>query len=309
MAEVNTAEAEANADAAFGAGFGVTPPAVIPPAKVEDKPVIDPAKPEAKPAPLVPGPKPEKPEYVRVTRQDWDRHNAMFGKVASLEGELAKMKGSMPNGEAIIQQAIEKVRAETPAGQAVEFSKEDLAEIAEDYPDMAERLLKVLNRGKVKGTGPSEPAKAPSSGIAEPIDIGKAVEAEFTKREAKQKADALEAEMKALAEAHPKWRETVGAPAVTGGEPVQTEWRKWATTNDQAALTTDSPAELQASIAKFTASQTAPVTPPKPDKGEVRRAVIADAATPKLDGNAPPLNQPPSAEDAFKSGFTAVRRH
>ena len=61
MAEVNTAEAEAKADAAFGAGFGVTPPAEIPPAKVVDEPVAEPAKPEPVAAPVVP----EKPQYVR----------------------------------------------------------------------------------------------------------------------------------------------------------------------------------------------------------------------------------------------------
>ncbi len=47
MAEVNTAEVEAKVDAAFGAGFGVTPPA--PAEKVVEEASGEPAKPAVEP--------------------------------------------------------------------------------------------------------------------------------------------------------------------------------------------------------------------------------------------------------------------
>ncbi len=304
MADVNTAEAEAKADAAFGVGFTGTPPTEV--AKV-----VEEAKPEAesKPAPVAapaPAPKPEKPEYIRVTRQEWDNHKAMFGKVATLEGQIAKVTGSIPKTDALVQQIIEKVRAETPAGLAVEFSKELFAELAEDYPVLAEQLERALNQGKVKGTGAPEKAAA----AAEPVDLEKAVETVLTKRADKEAADKRESEAKALIEAFPEWGKIVGRPIDMGTkEPVETDWRKWATTNDPKALSTDSHAEVMASIQKFNDSKTAPSTPSRPDRADTRRAAIADAVTPRFDGSPPPLAQPKSAEDAFGEAFQKQKRH
>lgn len=309
VAEVNTAEETAKVDAAFGAGFGDTPPPAPPVAKVEDRPVAEPAP---KLVVTAPAPKPEKPEYVRVTKQDWEKHNAMFGKVASLESSLAKLTGSMPNEERLTQQIIAKVRSETPAGQVVAFSKEDFAEIAEDYPDLAERLEKVLNRGKVKGTGPIDPEKTPPAGAGDPVDIDKAVETALTRRAEKEATVVREKEGKDLLEAYPNYREILGSPDVTDGPPKETPWRKWLATQpadyQEKTLATWSPAEVKASIDKFTNDTKAPPAPAKPDKAAIRRAITEDAVTPRTDGAAPPLNQPPSVDDAFASGYKTARR-
>lgn len=304
MAEVNTADAEAKADAAFGAGFGGTPP--VEPVKVveEATPVAVVAPPAAAPAKV-----PEKPQYAKVLQSDWEKHNAMFGKVASLESTIAKLTGSMPKADALIQQVVDRVRAETPAGLAVEFLKEDFAELAGEYPELAERLEKLLNKAKVKGTATTEAAKPAASGAMDQAAIDKAVETALGNRAQKEAADKRETETKALLEAYPEWGKIVGAPFAMGtAAPVDTDWRKWATTNDPSAITTDSPAEVMASIAKFNESLTAaPATPAKPDKAAARRAVMEDAVTPRTDGAAPPLNQPASAEDAFAEGFKKGR--
>lgn len=301
MADVNAAEVETKAEAAFGLGFGDTPPAETLPAKVVDEPAAEPAKPVV----VAPVP-PEKPRYVKLTEQEWNNTKAAAGKVATLESQVAKLAGSIPKAEQIIQQAVERVQSQTPAGVSVEFSDEDFAELAADFPEIAKMTRasfeRVFKKANVRGTG------APNGVAPDPDAIDKAVDARLKARDEAAVAATREKEMTTLLEVYPDWEKIVGRPLPGSTVTADTEWRKWATTNDVSALSTWSAAELQASIAKFTASQK-PSTPAKPDKAAVRRAVIADAETPRAEGNPPPLNQPVSAEEAFGSGFKAARRH
>ena len=214
MVEVNTAEAEANADAAFGAGFDGSIPAVIPSAKAVEEPKTEAV---AQPPVATPAPKPEKPQYARVLEKDWNDLKAKAGQISVLESAIAKLTGSMPKADAIIQQVVEKVRAETPAGLAVEFLKEDFAELSEDYPELVERLERLLNKAKVKGTAPTtEAAKPAAGGVMDQEAIDKAVEATLTKRAQKEAADKRDAEVKALNEAFPDWGKIVGQPVAMG---------------------------------------------------------------------------------------------
>lgn len=300
MAEVNTADVEAKVDAAFGAGFGDTPPA---PAEK----VVEETKPEAvTPEPVVVAPVvvPEKPQYVRLTKQEWDNTKAAAGKVSSLESQLAKLTGSMPKAEQIVQQALESLRSQTPAGLDVEMSEEDFAELTAEFPEigkgMKTALERILKKANVKGTGP---AQAPVPSPAQPVDMDAALEKALLAREAK-----------ALEKAYPDWSEIVGRPPTDGAEPPSTEFRAWlgkqSPEYQKAVLETDSPADVREAIASFKASQSEPASPsPVPDKASARRAVIADAVTPRADGNPPPLNPPQTAEEAFSKAFKAVKAH
>ena len=157
-------------------------------------------------------------------------------------------------------------------------------------------LQRVLDRFNVTGT----------SGAVDPDAIAKAVDARLKARDDAALAATREKEMAGLSEAFPDWGKIVGQPAAMGAtEPVETDWRKWAKVHDVAALSTDSPAEVKASIAKFTASQKGTA---RPDKGAARRAVIADAVTPRADGGTPPIAHREDAEDAFAKAFKAKKR-
>ena len=306
MAELNTAEVEAKADAAFATGFGDTPPA--PAAMVVVETPAEPVKPA--PAAAAP-PKPEKPEYVRVTRQEWDNSKAALGKIPSLESALAKLTGSVPTAEQISQQVLEKVRAQTPAGLNVELSDEDFAEMVEYAPELATvtraALEKIFKKAGVKGTGTAEPEPAKTEASLRGEDVDKAVEKALRKRDED-----------ALVKAHPTWSDDVGRPAVDGGEiAADNPFRIWLATQSpeyqKEVGETDSWAVVHAALDKFKASQkeaTPPSdTPAKPDKAAARRAVMSDAVTPRVDGNPPPVNQPMSAEEAFGSAFKAAKRH
>lgn len=294
MAEPNTAEKEAKVEAAFGSAFNGAPPEAIPPAKVVEEPAADPVVPVA----VVPAPAP-KPEYVRVTKQERDNDKAAIGKIPALESALAKLRGELPNAERIVQQVIEKVQAQTPAGMNVEITDEDLAEMAADFPEVAKStraaLEKIFKKVNVKGTG-----AAP-----EPVDMEAEVEKVLLTRESK-----------ALARTYPDWSEIVGRPPAEG-TPIDeaNPFRQWLAKQpadyQKEVGETNSPAEVQAAIAKFKADQTTATPAPaaQPDKAAARRAVIADALTPRAEGGAPPLNHPESAEDAFAKGFKVGKPH
>lgn len=296
MAEANTAEKEALAEKAFGAGFGDTPPAETP-AKVVEDAAAEPDKPEV---PAEPPAKAAKPEYVRVTKQDWDNAKANLGKVSSLESQVAKLTGAMPKADLLVQQVMEKVQAHTPAGEPLVLTDEDFAEFKETFPEVGETMRKSLDKilKRMNGRG--------GAAALDPGAIEKVVEATLTKRAEAETTATREKELSGLIEVYPNWGEIVGRPP-PGAEPVQTDWRKWATANDPKALETDSPSAVQASIAKFIESQKAAAA--KPDKGAARRAVIADAVTPRAETQPPPLHQPQSAEEAFASGFKAGKPH
>lgn len=302
MPEANTVEKEAKAEAAFGAGFGVTPPA--PAEKVVEVASPEPAKPATPVA--TPAVVPEKPQYVRLTKQEWDNTKAAAGKVSSLESQVAKLvgsMGSMPKADQLIQQVIENVRSQTPAGLSVEMSDEDFAELSADFPELAKStraaLEKIFKKANVKGTGTSQPA-------AQPVNMDAVVERALELRE-----------YRALEKAYPTWREIVGQADVSKGEkpPEDNPFRQWlasqSTDYQEEVNETNSPAEVRAAIARFQADSAAPktATPAQPDKAAARRAVIADAVTPRTDGNPPPVNAPISAEEAFATGFKTGRPH
>ncbi len=303
MADVNV-EAEQKADAAFATGFGDTPPAL--PEKVVAETPAEPAKPAvAVPAAAAPV-KPEKPQYARVLQQDWDNLKAAAGKVANLESQIAKLAGNAPDAERIAQQVIEKVRAQTPAGLNVEFSDEDFAELAEYAPELAgltrTTLEKLFKKANVKGTGPAEPEPAKPAEVLNGDSIKKAV------------ADALsQRDQDALVKAHPNWSAEVGQLNEGVSNPAGKPFRDWLSTQSaeyqKELAETNDWTVVHAALDKFKAAPKEPAkpAPAQPDRAAARRAVIADAETPRAEGNPPPLNQPESAEDAFGKAFKATK--
>jgi hypothetical protein len=287
MAEPNAAEVEQQAEASFAGGFKGTPPTEV--AKVVPDPKVD-ATAAPKPA--------AKPQYVRVTQQEWDNQKAMLGKVSSLESQIAKLTGSVPKADAIIQQVLEKVQAATPAGVSVEFSDEDFAELAADFPELAKStragLERIFKKANVRGNG------APA---VDDDTVEKAVERSLVKKE-----------LAGLVETHPTWKEIVGAVDTTKGEvpPADNPFRHWLAAQSadyqKKIDETQSPAVVQSAIDLFMASTKAPSGAPRPDRAATRRAAIEDAVTPRFDGSAPPLVQNKSADEAFAESFEKTRR-
>jgi hypothetical protein len=300
MAEVNAAEAEQKAEASFGEGFGVTPP--VESAKVVEETKVEPVVEPAAAAPVTPAPAPEKPRYAKVLQSDFDNLKAAAGKVSSLESQVAKLTGTLGNTEQLEQRIVEKVKALTPAGQPVELSDEDFAELIDYAPEVATAtraaLEKVLKKAGVRGTGTQAPGQ----------DVEKVVESILSKRERQREVDDF-------VEAYPEWEKIVGKVAMEKGEvpDPNNPFRAWVETQDddfkKMVNTTNSPRALKGAIDKFMASQKAPVTPATPNRAAARRAIMEDAVTPRTDGSPPPINQPPNVDDAFEQGFKQARAH
>lgn len=294
MAEANTAEVEAQVNAAF---LGEAPPTTTPaatPEVEEDKPEAAPAEAAATPSATVP----PKPEYVRLTKQDWDNAKAAVGKVASLESQVAKLTGSTPSVDAIAAKVLETVRAQTPAGLDIEISDDDFAEMMQDFPELAGQTRAGLQRvlKKLKGTG------APSS-PAQPVDI-----------EAITSKVRLSIEADALVETHPDWEAIVGRPPKDRPADWKPDpnnpFRKWLAAQpadyQEKVNNARSPAVVKSAIDKFKAE---PAPAAGSSRADARRDVIKDAVTPKTDGSPPPTRKQLSADEAFDQGFKAGKKH
>lgn len=298
MADVNTSDAEqAKVEASFGEGFG-TPP--VEPAKVVEEAKAEPTA--EIPVPVAaPEPVPEKPKYARIPLQEYNDLKAGLKKVTSLEGQIARVVGTMGNAQQIAQDIVEKVRAQTPAGLSVELSDEDFAELAADFPELAKHtraaLEKVFKKAGVRGTGPVETPQLRGE------DVDRAVETALQKREAA-----------ALVKAYPEWSAIVGQVDVSKGQKPdeKNEFRQWlgrqSAEYQKEINETDSPAEVRSAIDKFMASKSAPATQATPNRAAARRAIMEAAETPRVDGSPPLMNPPPNVDDAFASGFRQARR-
>lgn len=298
MAEANTAEMEAQVNAAFLGEAPPVPPAT-PPAADEDKPEVV-AEPTEAAAATPPATVPEKPQYVRLTKQEWDNTKAAAGKVASLESQVAKLTAATPNVDAVAAKVLEAVRAQTPAGADIEITDEDFAEMMQDFPELAGQTRTAFQRvlKKMKGTGV---AVSP----AQTVDI------EAVTRKVRQ-----EIEVDALVEAHPDWDVIVGRPPKERPADWKPDpdnaFRKWLATQpadyQDKVNNTSSPAVVKAAIDKFKSQPAAPAGGSN-NRAAARRELIKDAVTPRGDGGAPPIAQPKSADDAFNEGFKAFKRH
>jgi len=155
----------------------------------------------------------QKPEYVQVTRQDWEdlrTRAAEIDKIRDSHGaQLSQVHGKI----GALMQKLDAVKS-TAGG----VTDEDLAELAAEYPDLASlRVFKKL-------TG-----AAPAAG-ADPEEFGRRVQERVDPLIQQARADArAEAERvferRLLAREHKDWREVIGL--TTDDQVVQTPYREW----------------------------------------------------------------------------------
>lgn len=278
-------QTEEQAATAFAAGFDPEtpqPPAVTaPPAATttEAQPVQE--EPPAEPAPA-------EPKYVQLTEGQLADLKAAAEETANLKQQMSKAFGTMGN----MQQLINQVRSQTPAGAVVEITDEDFAELREDFPELAGHtraaLERILKRANVKGTG------EPATPTIDPVTV-RTTAAEIVHQQG----------LADLNDLHPDWQTVV----------VSAEYRKWL--GEQSAEyqellhKTYSASITSRSIDRFRAAQEAakpqpaaasPQTPARPNA--TRRERIQAAVQPRGNGQAPTPHTP-TPEDDFRAGFNS----
>ncbi len=269
--------------AAVEAGFNDS--ATETPPDVKDQPPADVGRQEEQ----------QQPEYVQVTKSDWESLMAKAAKIDEIAADHSRVKDTAFGKIGGLERALNELRSASPGG----ISDEDLAELQEEYPDLAN--LKVFQ--KLRGR----------QGIAD-ADIDKLLEPRLQKVREDTRAELAtefdrRLEQRLLAREHLDWREVVGFDAQ--GQPVDSPYRQWLQqqpedyrTRVAAAQDADTIAE---SISKFKEARKASEAEKAKAAEIARRAAerkdrLATAVPAK--GDAAVSHRSPNDEEAgFEEGF------
>ena len=98
---------------------------------------------------------PEQPKYAQITEDQFNELMSKASRVETLEAEYRRSVDQIFGKMGSMKQLLEQRQAETAAGETVEFTADDFAEIANDFPELAETLTKTLSQAakKLRGTG------------------------------------------------------------------------------------------------------------------------------------------------------------
>jgi hypothetical protein len=153
------------------------------------------------------------PEIVQITRKEWDDVLARAAGIDEIRATQGQIRDTAMGRIGRLEQTLTELRNAAPAGQSI--AEEDLAQLAAEYPDLAE--LNVFK--KLRGTGNAAPALDEAQ-LAPLVDqrVARA-------REEIQRASNQELEMRLLRRDHPDWRQVVGL--TDDGQRVETPYRAW----------------------------------------------------------------------------------
>jgi hypothetical protein len=271
MSETTTSDTS-QADAAFGAGF-------------EGKETAAPVKgtPDAgQPTGVKDDPK---PEYVQISKAEWDKVIAAAEKTAAHEKQFSTVFGTIGKTKQTLEQSVAEVRA-LIGGRKDELSTAAYTKLKDQFPELAE-MTKEMVEARLAGLPPPQ----------QPIDD------DTFQKKVSEAAD--KREMIYLLEDYPDWQQIVGSPPTPGHAPVETPFRKWLAGKDEAykarLLETDSPADVARAIRRFQRETKTPArSTPRPVTDD-RAERLRDAVQPRGDSAAAPTTNP--REDAFAAGF------
>ena len=276
---------ETQDDADFASGFSPTeaapltaaPAVVEPEPKVEEAVVVAPVEPP-----------PPEPEYVKITKAQFDALEAAAAKVGDFDKKFDKAFGTVGG----LQDIVKQLQNSTPKGEAVHLTDEMFAEMAEDYPDLAKHQRNILEKvlkGAV-GTGTNVPTVDPATVhnlIAEGVK---------------------QAQIEALEDEYPDWKVIVGAvPSADKANP-NNPFRAWLAKQPahyaEKVTSTHNAAVLAKAITKFKEATKAPPPSSKDaqtPKQDARRAIVKAAIPLKGDGSPPAPTK--TDDDEFELGF------
>lgn len=275
-------------DADFSAGFNddAPKPTATPDTGAEDKTgeevVIPDDSGEAKATPPA-----ETPEYVQLTKADHEKLLALVGEVPAIKAENKRLFDTAFGKLGGMQQLVEQLKTSTAAGAAVTVTKEDFAELAEAYPELAELQLKGLNAAlskmKAVGTGGAEaPPPIDTAGIATSVE-----------QRVEQKL-----ELKRFARKHPDWKEVVDSAdfkAWIAAQPADVQKGYQESWDSDVTIPILDSFKATRKPAKQDAPDTSAVS--------TRQQRLSSAVPPR--GTGGHGQQQPSEDDEFLSGFNS----
>jgi hypothetical protein len=284
---------DAAAESAFGSGFAGVEGKTDRSDKADTKPAAN-----GKAAPARDATRTEvepPPEVVSITAKEWAEVRAAAAKTASYDQQLSKAFGTIGNLQKLVNGFQAKaVQPEPPAPRKVEISPAAFAEMARDFPELAQQTRAALEAA-LSGYAPKG---------ADTVDASK-LESMLASYTAKREVEALE-------DAYPEWREIVGACDSSKETPdPNNPFRKWLGTKDAAYQDRINGSESAAVIGRAirTFQRETAAVPAKPNgangtpRDVARRAQIASAVQPRGDNAGSGASK--TDDDEFTAGFNS----
>ena len=232
---------------------------------------------------------PATPNYVQITQEQLDGLMATAARIEEIKAtattQIDKAFGKIGG----VERLISDLQKATPAGQAVNVSQDDFAELTAEYPELAEMQLKglsrVLSKMNVRGVaGESFDQEKLNALVSERLEPAlKGVD-----QKVQQTVQSI-----LLSRDHKDWREVVGETN------APTEFRKWMSTQPaefQKEINTTYDAEvISGALTKFKAAVKAKAAISQ------RQSRISAAVTEKGAGGS--SEAPANDDDDFNEGF------
>lgn len=278
-------------DPDFDAGFAGTP-TETPGSTAEAQPSEDAAaQPEATPngeetaAPAAEAAPAETPEYVQITRAEFDDILRKASEVETLKANLQQTADKVYGKIGGVERILKDLR-EQPAGQPLKLSEEDFAELKAEFPDLAALHIKGMQRMLDK-----LPLRAAA---VDPEAIEKVVQ----ERTATVRTEVVDSRLDEIVDGD--WREEVKKPEFDAWLEKQPDDIK---ALGESASLRDASRMLRLYKAHRDAPPPTPqpTTPAAPAASPTRSRVLAAAVAPRGTVGKPAVN--PSEDDEFDAGF------
>ncbi len=226
----------------------------------------------------------DEPKMTQVSEEEYRKLLDGVAKIEGIETALEQRFGTAFGKIGGIERVLDQLKQSAPAGGKIELSEDVVADLAAEFPEMAQLQFKTLQKlvDKINATSP---AQTSASQPSPPVD-----EAAIERRVRRAIAE------ETLNEFDEKWKETIGLPDDKGVIP-DTQFRQWLkkqpTEYQTRVSSTYSASVLTDALAKFKATQ---------QKAQGRREVLNAAVEVTGSGGQAP-NAGKSDDDEFDAGF------
>lgn len=271
----NEASESAAAAAAFASARSDEPIVVTPKAEPE---VVD--QPEAATSPPI----------KLIAGKTEEEIATLLSEIPSMRDGYRKQLDNLNGKFGVLNGALQKLQQDTPSGEQVTVTDEDLAEMQAEYPELAtltkSALNNVLKRINLKGAS------------SDPAIIDERVNKLVGERMSSEKV-AIHKEL--LQGLSPDWNKIIGVPDVKTGEIPKTEFRIWLATQpaeyQQKINGSNNAFEINSSIKAFQEAHDAIAKKQAQNKQRLVNAVQPQGSVPAAHGV---ISEQQAADAAFK---------
>lgn len=234
----------------------------------------------------------EPPKLASITEEQFNDLVRRAEMVDEMKSEHKRLLDTAFGKIGGMQQLIEKLQNQTPQGQNVEITEDDMKDISEEYPDLGGKLMQTLQKvlSKTKGTAPAQEEK-PEPAAFDPSQVESIVQQRLNEEVEKLN---VKMELRDLTRAHPDWqtvRETKDFAAWRDALPQSA--RDEFNSSMDAGYVSSKLTEFKTWMAKKQSAQ---------KETAKRQDRLRDAVQPKGTGG----HQASQTEDHFLAGFNSA---